>query len=119
MRHKAFKIKIPTLLFSVFILATLALAQDTDIVKLQGRVMQLDLEKNVMTVNERLFVLDSQTSVRDEKEYPISIDRLKPEAWVYVEGKNNKAIKKLVAKKIYLLPKYIEKRERHLYPFME
>ena len=119
MRHKAFKIKIPILFFSVFILATLALAQDTDIVKLQGRVMQLDLEKNVMTVNERLFVLDSQTSVRDEKDYPISVDRLKPEAWVYVEGENNKVIKKLVAKKIYLLPKYIEKRERHLYPFME
>jgi hypothetical protein len=119
MRHKAFKIKIPILFFSVFILATLALAQDTDIVKLQGRVMQLDLEKNVMIVNERLFVLDSQTSVRDEKDYPISIDRLKPEAWVYVEGENNKAIRKLVAKKIYLLPKYIEKRERHLYPFME
>ena len=79
----------------------------------------MDLYKNVMTVNERVFVLDPQTTIKDEKDYPIRIDRLKPEAWVYVEGKNNKAIKKLVAKKIYLLPKYIEKRERHLYPFME
>ena len=34
--------------------------------------MQLDLEKNVMTVNERLFVLDSQTSVKDEKDNPIT-----------------------------------------------
>ena len=119
MRHKAFKIRIPLLFFSVFILSTSALAQDTDTVKLQGRVMQLDLEKNVMIVNERLFVLDSQTSVRDEKDYPITVDRLKLQSWVYVEGKNNKAIKKLVAKKIYLLPKYVEKRERHLYPFME
>ena len=81
--------------------------------------MSLDLYKNVMIVNERVFVLDSQTSIKDEKDNPITYDRLKPEAWVYVEGKNNKAIKKLVAKKIYLLPKYVEKRERHLYPFME
>jgi hypothetical protein len=119
MRHKVFKIRMSLLFFSVFILSTLALAQDTDTVKLQGRVMQLDLEKNVMIVNERLFVLDFQTSVRDEKDYPITVDRLKPEAWVYVEGKHNNAIKKLVAKKIYLLPKYIEKTERRLYPFME
>jgi hypothetical protein len=119
MRHKTFKIEIPLLFLSVFVLSTIALAQDGDTVKLQGRVMQLDLEKNIMIVNEKLFVLDSQTSVRDEKDYPITADRLKLQAWVYVEGKNNKAIKKLVAKKIYLLPKYIEKTERRLYPFME
>lgn len=72
-----------------------------------------------MIVNERLFVIDSKTRVRDEKDYSIMADRLKLQSWVYVEGENNKAIKKLVAKKIHLLPQYIEKRERHLYPFME
>ena len=79
----------------------------------------MDLDRNVMTVNERVFVLDSQTIIKDEKDHPISMDGLKPEAWVYVEGENNRAIKKLVAKKIYLLPKYIERKERHLYPFMD
>jgi hypothetical protein len=117
-RDKAFKIKIPLLVFSVFLFSTLALAQDSDIVKIQGRVMQLDLEKKVMIVNERLFMLDSQTTVRDEKDYRTTVDRLKLQAWVYVEGENNKTIKKLVATKIYLLPKYVERKERHLYPFM-
>ena len=119
MRHKAFRIKIPLIVFSVFLFSTLSLAQDSDRMKIQGRVMQLDLEKNVMIVNERLFVLDSQTTVRDEKGYRTTVDRLKLQTWVYVEGENNKAIKKLVARKIYLLPKYVERKERHLYPFMD
>ena len=119
MRNENVKRTIPLLVCLILVLSTSAFAQDSNIVKLQGRVMSLDLYRNVMTVNEKVFVLDPQTTVKDEKDYPVSIDRLKPEAWVYVEGENNKVIKKLVAKKIYLLPKYIEKRERHLYPFME
>ena len=119
MRHKNIKETIPLLVFLMLILASSALAQDSNVVRVQGRVMSLDLYRKVMTVNEKVFLMDSQTTIKDEKDHPISIDRLKPEAWVYVEGENTRAIKKLVAKKIYLLPKYIEKRERHLYPFME
>lgn len=81
--------------------------------------MSLDLYRNVITVNERVFVLDSQTLIKDEKHHSISMDGLKPEAWVYVVGENNRTIKKLVAQKIYLLPRYIERKERHLYPFMD
>jgi hypothetical protein len=119
MKNENVKRTIPLLICLILVLSTSAFAQDSDIVKLQGRVMSLDLYKNVMTVNERVFVLDPQTTIKDEKEYPMSLDGLKPETWVYVEGENKRALKKLVAKKIYLLPKYIEKRERHLYPFME
>ena len=119
MRNKNVKRTIPLLVCLILILSTSAFAQDSNTVKLQGRVMSLDLYMNVMTVNEKVFVLDPQTTIKDEKDHPISMDRLKPESWVYVEGENNKAIKKLVARKIYLLPKYIEKRERRHYPFME
>ena len=119
MRNENVKRTIPLLVCLILVLSTSAFAQDSNTVKLQGRVMSLDLYRNVMTVNEKVFVLDSQTTIKDEKDHPISIDRLKPEAWVYVEGENNRAIKKLVAKKIYLLPKYVERKERHLYPFMD
>ena len=119
MRNENVKRTIPLLVCLILALSTSVYAQDSNVIRVQGRVMSLDLYRNVMTVNEKVFALDPQTTIKDEKEYPMSLDRLKPEAWVYVEGENNRAIKKLVAKKIYLLPKYIEKRERHLYPFME
>ena len=119
MRNDSVKRTIPLLVYLILALSTSALAQDSNVVRVQGRVMSLDLYRNAVTVNEKVFVLDSKTTIKDEKDHPISIDRLKPEAWVYVVGENNKTIKKLVAKKIYLLPKYIERKERHLYPFMD
>jgi hypothetical protein len=103
----------------MLVLVSSALAQESSLVKVQGRVMSLDLYKNVITVNEKVFVLNSQTLIRDEKDYSAGVDRLKPGVWVYVIGENNSAIKKLVAKKIYLLPKYIERKERQSYPFMD
>jgi hypothetical protein len=111
--------KILLFVFLMIVLVSSALGQESNGVKVQGRVMSLDLYKNVITVNEKTFLLNSQTMIRDEKDHSAGMSRLKPEAWVYVVGENNSAIKKLVAKRIYLLPKYIERKERHLYPFMD
>ena len=116
---KTLKNKIPLLAFFVLILSSSALAQDGNVVKVQGRVMSLDLYRNEIAVNERLFVLNSQTLIKDEKDSSIGMDRLKPKAWVYVVGENNRNVKKLVAKRIYLLPGYVEREKRHLYPFMD
>lgn len=119
MRKKFLKNEIPLLFFFTLIFSISALAQETDVVKVQGRVMSLDFYKKEITVNEKVFALESQTLIKNEKDYSIVMDRLKPEVWVYVIGEYNRNIKKLVAKKIYLLPKYIERRERRQYPFMD
>jgi hypothetical protein len=103
----------------LILLASSALAQEDKAVKIQGRVMSLDLYMNVITVNEKVFVLNSQTLIRDEKDYPVGVDRLKPEAWVYVVGEYDTTLKKRVARRIYLLPKYVERKERHQYLFMD
>jgi len=118
-RKKFLKNEIPLLFFFTLIFSISALAQETDVVKVQGRVMSLDFYKKEITVNEKVFALESQTLIKNEKDYSIVMDRLKPEVWVYVIGEYNRNIKKLVAKKIYLLPKYIERRERRQYPFMD
>jgi len=107
------------LVFLILVFVSPTLGQENNPVKVQGRVMSLDLYKNVITVNEKVFVLDSQTMIRDDKDYPAGMDRLRPEAWVYVVGENRSAIKKLVAKRIYLLPKFIGRKERNSYPFMD
>jgi hypothetical protein len=101
------------------ITSALTFAADKDIVKLQGIVMAVDAKKNLFTVNERSFAWDKQTTVYTEKGVPTTFDKLKEQGWVYIEGVPDRVNRRNVAKKIYLLPKYINGKEKHLYPFME
>jgi len=105
--------------FFVIIISVLTFAADGDIVKTQGIVMELDLKVNYMVVNERQIVWDSNTIFYNEKGSLISVDKLRVKAWVYVEGVSDKAKKNVKAKKVYLLPKYINEKEKHLYPFIQ
>jgi hypothetical protein len=113
-----FKGIILAIFFALFI-SPLTFASDESIVKIQGPVMDLDSKKNVIIVNERTFVLSPNTSFYDEKGSPVSIDKLKKKIWVYVEGVSENAKKRVVAEKIYVLPKYIHEKEKHLYPFIK
>ena len=97
----------------------LALASEEDIVKMQGMIMALDINKNTMVVNEKSFVWSQNTAVYNDKGSPITIDRFKPQTWVYIEGERDKNNRRIIINKIYLLPKYIGKKERHLYPFIQ
>jgi len=106
-----------TILLSLFI-SSLTFAANKDKVTFQGMVTELDWEKKMITVNERSFAFDQNTIVYNEKGSPISQDRIRTKTWVFIEGVKDKRQKK-VAKKIYLLPKYIDEKEKHLYPFIK
>jgi len=103
----------------LFIFCTLAFASEEDTAKIQGMVMDLDVNKNTMIVNEKLFVWNQNTAIYNDKGSPMTIDKFKPKTWVYIEGERDKNNRQIIIKKIYLLPKYVDKKERHLYPFME
>jgi type II secretory pathway component PulC len=103
----------------MFTVASLTFAADKDIVKTQGIIMAIDFIKNSMVVNERLVVWDQQTLFNNEKAKPITVDQLKTKNWVYLEGVLDKDRKRVLAKKIYLLPKYIDDKQKHLYPFIQ
>jgi hypothetical protein len=103
----------------LFIFCTLAFASEEDTAKIQGIVMALDINKNTMIVNEKLFVWNQNTAIYNDKGSPLTIDKFKPKTWVYIEGERDKNNRQIIIKKIYLLPKYVDKKERHLYPFME
>jgi hypothetical protein len=107
------------LLFSILIIAPLTFASARDRIAIQGIVMELDLKKNVMIVNERAFFWDPQTTFYNEKGSPITADQLKAKTWVYIEGMTDNVKKRAIAEKIYLLPKYINEKEKHLYPFIQ
>jgi hypothetical protein len=103
----------------LFTSSTLALSSEEDTAKIQGVIMALDVNKNTMIVNEKLFVWRENTAIYNDKGSPLTIDKFKPKTWVYIEGENDKNNRRIIINKIYLLPKYIDKKGKHLYPFMQ
>ena len=103
----------------LFIFCALVLASGEDIVKIQGMIMAVDTYKKTMIVNEKSFAWSQNTATYDAKGSPITIVKFSPNTWVYIEGQKDKNNRLTIIDKIYLLPKYISKKERHLYPFMK
>ena len=119
MKKRFFYNGVILLIFSLLIISSLTFASDKDKIKIQGIVMELDLKKNMMIVNERTFVWDQNTIFYNEKGSPITVDKLRAKTWVYIEGMKDNVRKRVVAEKIYLLPKYIDEKEKYRYPFMQ
>jgi hypothetical protein len=110
------RLAIFTIVF-MFIFLALAFAQGQDAFKIQGLIMNVDLQKNMMVVNESTFIWDQNTKFYNEKGSPVTVDKLRAKTWVYIEGVKDSALKRMTAEKIYMLPKYIPGKEKHLYPF--
>jgi hypothetical protein len=85
----------------------------------QGKVMELDLSRNILIVNEQTFALGQNTTIRDSKGSPLAMEGLKVKTWVYIEGVKGERGQPIVATKIYVLQKQIGRQEKHLYPFMQ
>jgi len=109
------------ILLTIVTFSSLTFALDEDkTVKVQGLVMDLDLKTNIVVVNEKIFFWNQKTVFNNEKGTPIkNIDRLKLNTWVYIEAEFDGIKKYNVAQNIYFLPKYINKKEKRLYPFIK
>ena len=107
--------------FTILVIAisALAFASDNVTYKVQGKVAVVNLDKKFLVIGETTFSWNQNTIFSDAKESPITINKVKPNAWVYIECEYIRRTDKRIAKKVYLLPRRIEKREQHLYPFME
>jgi hypothetical protein len=85
------------------------LAAEKEVVRVQGRVMEIDLEKNRMVVNEKIFTWNKKTVFLDEKETLVKPDQLKIELKidrkVYIEGERTSKQRTILIKEIRLLPK--------------
>jgi hypothetical protein len=84
-------------------------AAEKEVVRVQGRVMEIDLEKNMMVVNEKIFIWDKKTVFLNEKDTLIKPDQLKIELKidkkVYIEGERLSKKRTILIKEIRLLPK--------------
>jgi hypothetical protein len=72
-----------------------------------------------MIVNEGTFIWNQNTKFYNEKGSLVTVDKLRAKTWVYIEGVKDSAPKRMMAEKIYFLPKYIPGKEKHLYPFIQ
>ncbi len=116
MGHPFFKKGTLLMGLALLILSTWTPASGEE-VKVQGLIMNIDFKQNSMVVNEKTFVWGQTTAIYNDKGSPATMDRFKPMGWVYIEGEKAPD-NKITIKKIYGLPKQINKKEKHLYPFM-
>ena len=119
MLKKDFCRRLLFIVLSALFSSSIVFATGMGIVKFQGKVMELDLKKNTMIANERPVLWDQNTIFYNPKGVPITPDKLKNKAWVYIEGVSDVVNKRVLAQKIYLIPKYIYQKERNHYPFMD
>ena len=104
----------------IFFAAHLALAKESNVLRTQGLINPGgSLKAGYLVINETIVYIDKRTQVMDHRETPISITEFQPKRWVYMEVEKDQNKKARVrAKKIYLLPHYINPEERKNFPFM-
>ena len=81
--------------------------------------MAVDLKKHTMVVNERMCTWNQETIIRNERGLPAALDQLKAKNWIYVEGVYDKVHHRVLAKTVYLLPKFVEKKDKGQYRFIK
>jgi len=104
----------------VVLFFALGSASEEESIRFQGKVMDIRLEKRIMTVNEGMFFWDEKTLINDHKGSPIPPEMIKKKSWVYIEAETHKKTKNGIRiRSIHLLPKYIDNKEQSRYPFMQ
>lgn len=78
-----------------------------------------DLKKGYLFINEMRVNIDQKTRVIDHQGRLIPISELKPKRWVYMETEQNPSKKMIKATKIYLLPHYVNPKEKQNFSFMK
>jgi hypothetical protein len=93
----------------LFLFSPLAFAAEPVPVTVQGKIMDWDLKKNMIVVNEKYFFWNAETLFHDEKGNVIKGDQFKPgqlkmNTLVNIEAVKAKGKRQFIIKKISLLP---------------
>jgi hypothetical protein len=100
MRNPIFKKEIPLIAVLLVLALSLVWAADNNMKKTRGKVETVDLKKKVFVVNESQYFWNHDTTFSDEKGTPLKIDRLKPQASVYIQWESVKGSRERIAKKV-------------------
>lgn len=94
---------------SVLLFSALAFSAEPVAVTIEGRIMDWDLKKNMVVVNEKNFFWNAETLFHDEKGNVIKGDQfkvkqLKMNTLVNIEAVKGAGKRRFIIKKISLLP---------------
>jgi hypothetical protein len=109
------------LLIQLFILsiALPSFGADGEVMRTQGLINPGgSLKTGYVLINEMRVYIDKTTQVLDHRGVSIQTTELKPKRWVYIETVKDPIKKIMVAKKIYLLPHYVNPEQRRKFAFM-
>jgi hypothetical protein len=100
-----YKIVTLTLFILTLLFSLKAFAVEEGILRLEGSLMRIDLQKNMMVVNEKTFIWDKKTIFLNESGAPVTPDQLKLDRKVHIEGERMGQKRAFLIKEIRLLPK--------------
>lgn len=89
----------------LLLFSALAFAAEPQVVTIEGRIMDWDLKKNMIVVNEKFFFWNPATLFYDENGSPIKAERLKMHDKVSIEGVKGSGKRQFIIQKLFLLPK--------------
>jgi len=95
-------------------------SKDIKVLRTQGLINPGgNLKTSYLLINEMRIYFDGSTKIMDRNSKPIPVTLLKPKNWVYMEIEKDSTQKYFKAKKIYLLPNYVNPKEKKIYSFMK
>lgn len=120
MGNRKFKMQVCCLIGWVLLYASpLSFARDGSMLRTQGLVNPGgNLKAGYLIINEMRVYIDKTTEVMDHRGKPILITEIKPKNWVYMEVERDPNKRTAKAKKIYLLPHYVDPSKRKNFSFM-
>ncbi len=98
----------------------LVFAKDGIALRTQGKINTggYMIKSGYLLINEMRIHINKTTKVMDHRGNPISITEFQPGKWVYMEIVQDQDKKAIRARRIYLLPRYINPQESKQFPFM-
>jgi hypothetical protein len=90
---------------SMFLFSALAFAAEPQVTTIEGKIMDWDLKKNMIVVNEKCFFWNAETLFHDEKGNVIKGDQFKAKQLKMNTLVNIEAVKKTTAKRQFTIKK--------------
>lgn len=104
----------------IILISSVTMASESDVMRTQGLINPGgDLKSGYLLINEMRIYIDQTTKLMDHHSGIIPVTEFKPKKWVYMEISKDPIQKAFKAKKIYLLPHYVNPGEKQKFPFMK
>ncbi len=106
--------------WGILLSTPLVFATESHVLRTQGLINPGgNFKSGYLFINEMKIYIHKTTRLMNHREIDIPINEFQPKRWVYMEIEKDQNGKIIVAKKIFLLPHYVNSQEKRKFPFMK